>query len=186
LHYPKDKKLVSFGLVKNIISERINHYCNTEEDNSGSPILLLNNFKIIGVHYGGSNNKNCKLNYVAFIKYIINKFSKKYENERNLIQHTKKENVFGNIYKKNKKSSINLVDYPPYEESLNLQIQISLKNKNIRTFSNNNNSIRLLNLANKMNNNENIIRANLNKKNNRNNFSNEKPNIIKNLSNLKM
>lgn len=80
MDYPKDKKLVSFGLVKNIISERINYYCNTEEGTSGSPILLLNNFKIISVHYGGSNTKNCTLNYGTFIKHIINKFHKKDEN----------------------------------------------------------------------------------------------------------
>ena len=55
LQYPKDKRLVSYGLMKDISDgEKINHYCNTEDGASGSPILSLNNFKVIGVHYGGS------------------------------------------------------------------------------------------------------------------------------------
>ena len=52
LHYPKDKRLVSFGLIKVIAeNKKIYHYCNTEEGSSGSPILSLNNFKIIDVHF---------------------------------------------------------------------------------------------------------------------------------------
>jgi len=55
LQYPKDKRLLSYGLMKDISdSKKINHYCNTEDGSSGSPILSLNNFKVIGVHYGGS------------------------------------------------------------------------------------------------------------------------------------
>ena len=57
LHYPKDKKLVSYGLINDIIDDKkINHYCNTEEGSSGSPILSLNNYKVVGVHYGGIKN----------------------------------------------------------------------------------------------------------------------------------
>ena len=57
LHYPKDKLLVSYGLMKNLEGKKINHYCNTEKGSSGSPILSLNNFKVIGVHYGGVKDK---------------------------------------------------------------------------------------------------------------------------------
>ena len=82
LHYPKDKKLVSYGLVNSIIDgKKINHYCNTEEGSSGGPILSLNNYKIIGVHYGGSNKKSIKLNYGTYIKYIINEFNNIYKDE---------------------------------------------------------------------------------------------------------
>ena len=57
LHYPEDKRLVSYGLMKDVLDgKKINHYCNTKAGSSGSPILSLNNFKVIGVHYGGSNN----------------------------------------------------------------------------------------------------------------------------------
>ena len=82
LHYPKDKKLVSYGLINDVIGgKKINHYCNTEEGSSGSPILSLNTHKIIGVHYGSSNKKSIKLNYGTYIKYIINEFNNKYKNE---------------------------------------------------------------------------------------------------------
>ena len=58
LHYPKDKQLVSYGLINDILDgKKIYHYCNTEDGSSGSPILSLNNFKVIGVHYGGSKIK---------------------------------------------------------------------------------------------------------------------------------
>ena len=49
LHYPKEKKLVSFGLINGINqSEKINHYCNTKDGSSGCPILSLN----IRLNYG--------------------------------------------------------------------------------------------------------------------------------------
>ena len=82
LHYPKDKKLVSYGLIKGIIDgKKIIHYCNTEEGSSGSPILSLNNYRVIGVHYGGSNKMNIKFNYGTYIKYIINEFNNIYKDE---------------------------------------------------------------------------------------------------------
>ena len=81
LHYPKNKRLVSYGLMKNISDgKKINHYCNTERGSSGSPILSLNNFKVIGVHYGGFEKK-IKLNFGTFIKYAINEFNNKFKNE---------------------------------------------------------------------------------------------------------
>ena len=58
LHYPEDKRLVSYGLMKDVLNgKKINHYCITKDGSSGSPILSLNNFKVIGVHYGGSKIK---------------------------------------------------------------------------------------------------------------------------------
>ena len=73
LYYPKGKLSISYGLINNIVESKINHYCNTEEGSSGSPILSLENNKIIGIHYGGSGKK---LNYGTFIKYVINEFNK--------------------------------------------------------------------------------------------------------------
>ena len=49
----------SFGLLNNINESKINHKCNTDSGSSGSPILLLKNNKVIGVHYGyPKHNKN--------------------------------------------------------------------------------------------------------------------------------
>ena len=77
LHYPKGELNVSYGIINDIIDEKINHYCNTEEGSSGSPILSLKSFKIIGIHKGCSKN-NKKLNIGIFIKYAINEFNNNY------------------------------------------------------------------------------------------------------------
>ena len=117
LHYPKDKRLVSYGLMKNLEDKIINHYCNTEYGSSGSPILSLDNFKVIGVHYGGSKNKDDKLNFGTFIKYAINEFNKKYNkasttNEITIKYKIGKEDkirIFGDEFVKNNKDSFQMI-----------------------------------------------------------------------------
>ena len=53
LNYFNGKEIfASYGLLKNIEQNKIIHKCNTDAGSSGSPILLLNNNKVIGVHYG--------------------------------------------------------------------------------------------------------------------------------------
>ena len=67
--------------MKDILDgKKIRHYCITEKGSSGCPIFSLNNFKVIGVHYGGFEKK-IKLNFGIFIKYAINEFNNKYKNE---------------------------------------------------------------------------------------------------------
>ena len=114
LHYPKEKRLVSYGLMKKLEGKTINHYCNTEYGSSGSPILSLNNFKVIGVHYGGSKEK---LNFGLFIKYVINEFNKKYNkvtkaNEIIIKYKVGKEDkirIFGDDFVKNNKENFNMI-----------------------------------------------------------------------------
>ena len=73
--------------MKDILKgKQINHYCNTEDGSSGSPILSLDNFKVIGVHYGGSKNKNFTINYGTFINYAIKELNNKYKNEYNKVK----------------------------------------------------------------------------------------------------
>ena len=116
LHYPKDKLLVSYGLIKNILDgKKISHYCNTENGSSGSPILSLNNFKVIGVHYGGYKYK---LNIGTFIKYAINEFNNKYKNDKvnEIIMKYKigkeeKIRILGDIFVKNNKSTFHKIPF---------------------------------------------------------------------------
>ena len=50
LHY-LNKKYVSYGLINELREYKtIIHYCNIENDSSGSPILSLKSNKVIGVH----------------------------------------------------------------------------------------------------------------------------------------
>jgi len=113
LHYPKGKLNVSYGLIKDIKdNKKINHYCNTEEGSSGSPILSLETFKVIGIHYGSA--KKNKYNYGTFIKYVIYLFNNKYrnKNEINIIYKTDKEgneNIFGDKFVENNKNNIELI-----------------------------------------------------------------------------
>ena len=49
----------SYGKLNEINENKIIHKCNTDTGSSGSPILLLKNNKVIGVHYGApKHNKN--------------------------------------------------------------------------------------------------------------------------------
>ena len=61
LHYPdKDGKFVSYGIINEIKDNIIQHLCSTGKGSSGSPIILMDNKKVIGVHYGGK--KDLELN----------------------------------------------------------------------------------------------------------------------------
>ena len=113
LHNPNEELSVSYGLMNKIIdNKKIYHYCNTGEGSSGSPILSLKTFKIIGIHYGG--DKNIKFNYGTFIKYAIDEFNKynNYQNEINLICKTNEEgieNISGKKFVNNKENNTKLI-----------------------------------------------------------------------------
>ena len=96
--------------MKNIIDNKtINHYCNTEEGSSGGPILSLETFKVIGIHYGCNNNSQIKSNLGTFIKFAIDLFNNKYKDEINIIYKTEKEgivNIFGEKFVENNKNNI--------------------------------------------------------------------------------
>ena len=75
LNYPKGKDIVvSYGLLKIMKNEYLYHSCSTEKGSSGSPIISLESFKLIGIHIGYS--KTSKWNKGLFIKYAINEFNK--------------------------------------------------------------------------------------------------------------
>ena len=81
IFYPSGKEVeYSTGLIKRISEDNnIEHTCSIKPGSSGSPILNLNNNKVIGVHKGAAtNNKNWNLG--TFIKEPINKF---YQEEMN-------------------------------------------------------------------------------------------------------
>ena len=82
LHYPGNKiASVSYGLLnKNEgINYEIIHYCSTEEGSSGSPILSLNDMKVIGIHKA-AGNKN--YNKGSFLKYPIEEFISKIKDNK--------------------------------------------------------------------------------------------------------
>ena len=81
LHYPKGNNInVSYGLLNIIREKEIYHICNTEIGSSGSPILSLKSFKVIGIHRGAQKNPNndekLKFNIGTLIKYAIEELKK--------------------------------------------------------------------------------------------------------------
>jgi len=116
LHYPNEELSVSYGLINDIKdNKRINHYCNIEKGSSGSPILSLKTFKVLGINC--DNSQNLEFNYGIFIKFAIDEFNKynqfnEYKNEINIIYKTEKEgeeNIFGDKFVENNKNNIELI-----------------------------------------------------------------------------
>ena len=74
LNYPKGENVVaSFGQIIQLVDKKISHSCSTDKGSSGSPILDLDSFKVIGIHYGSSDN--FQFNKGMFMKNIVFKFN---------------------------------------------------------------------------------------------------------------
>ena len=85
LQYPKGKKAaVSYGLVNNFninVKYDFRHSCSTDDGSSGSPVLNLENNKVIGIHKEGAINFN--YNKGTILKYPLNDFKDQIKNIKN-------------------------------------------------------------------------------------------------------
>ena len=85
LHYLYGNNIcVSYGILNKINRYNIIHICSTDYGSSGSPILNLENNKVIGIHKEGSTN----FNYFNFNKGTLLKDSLK-----DIIQKYNKNNI---------------------------------------------------------------------------------------------
>ena len=76
LQYPNGRiACVSYGLLININNYDVTHTCSTENGSSGSPILNLENNKVIGIHKEGSTIFNFNLG--TFLRYPLEDFIEK-------------------------------------------------------------------------------------------------------------
>ena len=91
-----DKIMASYGLITDIREHDINHNCNTDQGSSGSPILSLENNKVIGVHYGSSNKFN--YNKGKLIIFAIIEFYKMMSEKLIAIERIKNEIQFISNY----------------------------------------------------------------------------------------
>ena len=83
ISYPNgNKSCVSYGILNQINEYNICHLCNTDKGSSGSPLLNLENNKIIGIHKGGS--KFFEFNKGVLLKEPINEFI--HQNSNNKIE----------------------------------------------------------------------------------------------------
>ena len=91
LNYPKGNEIVnSQGLLVGIKGFEIMYNCKTEKGSSGSPILLLETCKVIGIHFQGGNNGNFEVNKGILINYPIIEFQN-YLNDTPI--ENRKENI---------------------------------------------------------------------------------------------
>ena len=76
MQYPKGLLTLKVGHLKKIDKEQMQHSVTTFKGSSGSPIiLLLRDYKIIGIHRGFNNKSN--INLGTSMKYIIEDINKK-------------------------------------------------------------------------------------------------------------
>jgi len=150
LNYINGKYMhVSYGILNNIEENKIIHKCNTDTGSSGSPIILLNNNKVIGVHYGGSkHNHNFNFNFGTLLKRPLLEYIKIYNKKLNYIIaeiEIKEEDVGEDIqiinsfeeFKRNDKNNfiydIKEKDYFLYENEKEIKenCKIRINNNNI-------------------------------------------------------
>ena len=81
LNYINGKDIyTSYGILNNVDENKIIHKCNTDQGSSGSPIILLKNNKVIGVHYGRPKQINFNFNYGSLLKIPILEYINKKDN----------------------------------------------------------------------------------------------------------
>ena len=131
---------LSYGFFMKITDSIIYHKCSTDYGSSGSPLLSLENNKLIGVHYGHSIN-NFQFNLGTLIAFPIIEFQN-IKNEKKIIK--KKLNsmtirykinnediklrLFGEEFVKNNKNNCNIIIDEKTQE-LTEHIQINQKMK---------------------------------------------------------
>ena len=144
LGYPEAKEVkVSYGVINtlNLDKKKINHLCNTKEGSSGSPILLLENSKIIGVHFG-CPGKKFEVNYGTFIKYPYLNFLNNNEFEENEEKETEFSSINDNLDKNNnnnilKEIKIEIFDDEKYLNYAKILFELfnKLKNNKEKSYS---------------------------------------------------
>ena len=84
LHYAKGKKIkVSYGLLNKICDYHILHFCSTDFGSSGSPILSLETFRVIGIHKSAPKNDNEQFNNGTLLSKAIIRFYEHYNIKNN-------------------------------------------------------------------------------------------------------
>jgi len=72
LHIPNENKIISFGTIKSICENKIQHFCNTMNGSGGAPLLNISTGKILGFHVGSTHYYN--FNKGTFLKSPISQF----------------------------------------------------------------------------------------------------------------
>ena len=146
LHYPKGyKSSYSMGKFKGITDTiNINYDCKTEYGSSGSPVLRLINYKVIGIH----KQKGHFFNKGTLVKYVIEEFQKKHLNSMN--NNKQNKNISANSILNDRTLFPNIPEWlrlnllANYQLYDNLNINQHLKQDNNSSLNINNNFIELI------------------------------------------
>ena len=88
LQYPNNEKVsVSYGIIKDIDFFQtfdIRHFCITDNGSSGSPIMNLINYKLLGIHKG--TDKNYNYNKGTLLIYPVKEFISQIGKKKNFIK----------------------------------------------------------------------------------------------------
>ena len=108
IDYQNEKPRVSYNLINHIIDDKTIKY--------GSPILSLNTFEIIGIHYCNSHNQN--INYDLFINNFVDLDNNKII--KLIINNEVKEIKIDNSRKKykNTKNNIVIIEIKPNKDKI--------------------------------------------------------------------
>ena len=111
LQYPESNLSVSYGILENICADKnynFKHKCSTRKGSSGSPIININNNKIIGIHKSTIN----KCNMGTFLNYPIKDFINQ-NNNKNIKEEMNNEIIDKtdvNTFKNSNKDKEGLID----------------------------------------------------------------------------
>ena len=133
LQYPNGQKSsFSTGMIKDIMDKNL-QYCSTDFGSSGSPIINLSSYKVIGIH---KRRTKFKFNEGTFIKYAIEEFKKKYSLNNNNNKFSGNSN---NYYPYNKFYNNNCISYSGNKNN-NFSIPNINRNNNFNYNAFNNNT----------------------------------------------
>ena len=118
ISYPKGLNSVAeSGIIEKIIDMEFYHDINTEKGSSGSPIILLNTLKVIGIHKQAVKEK--KLNAGTFIDVIFKKID----------ENKKDKNI--NIKEINEENGVNIIEIDLLDKYMcSINYKLSEKNYN--------------------------------------------------------
>ena len=107
IQYPEGKLSVSYGIIGNIFVDKkynLLHKCSTNKGSSGSPIINIDNNKVIGIHKKGVENK---YNKGTFLNFPSKEFiQQNHKNVKAVNKKDKNENKKKNENKENKEISL--------------------------------------------------------------------------------
>ena len=131
LHYPQgEKAYVSYSFLKKIKDFNISHKCSTDKGSSGSPILNLKDYKVVGIHLGG--HKSEKFNVGTFLQEPISEFLENIHNDSK-IKNSLIKNITDITFKEKKNSN-----------KIKLTIRVDKNDLKEKFFSKNTNKIYFL------------------------------------------